>query len=158
VVILHHAHEFAQNPHDVLREIQRIITPRGHLILAGFNPWSLQTLFHMANNINTTEPWQQHWLNRKRVTDWLGLLGFHVTSTKYVFPKKRLEFSQQKLDSLAAAIRAQIVRTPFGASYIISAIKDVQAITPTRPSWLSITKSFTGRLSPVNTARSKEVA
>lgn len=158
VVILHHAHEFSQNPHDVLREIQRIITPRGHLIIAGFNPWSLQTLFHMAKNINTTEPWQQHWLSRKRIADWLGLLGFHVTGVKYVFPQASLNCDGHKLDSISAAVREQIIRTPFGASYIISAIKDVRAITPTRPNWLSITKSLTGRLSPVNPARSKEVA
>ena len=41
VVIAHHSLEFVANPHQVLREVQRVLTPQGHLLLVGFNPYSL---------------------------------------------------------------------------------------------------------------------
>ena len=41
LVLLPHALEFSENPHQVLREVQRVLMPEGHIILSGFNPWSL---------------------------------------------------------------------------------------------------------------------
>ena len=44
VVIAHHTLEFVDNPHQVLRELHRILTPQGQLLVLGFNPNSLRGL------------------------------------------------------------------------------------------------------------------
>jgi len=41
LVVIPHTLEFAANPHQVLREVERILMPEGHLIVSGFNPRSL---------------------------------------------------------------------------------------------------------------------
>ena len=41
LVVLPHTLEFSSNPHQVLREVSRILMPEGHVVLSGFNPWSL---------------------------------------------------------------------------------------------------------------------
>jgi len=40
VVLLHHALEFAENPHALLREAHRVLAPQGHILILGFNPLS----------------------------------------------------------------------------------------------------------------------
>ena len=40
-VVLHHVLEFVDNPHNMLREVERILVPHGRLVIAGFNPFSL---------------------------------------------------------------------------------------------------------------------
>ena len=41
LVIASHVLECSHNPHQVLREIDRILVPEGHCILIGFNPYAL---------------------------------------------------------------------------------------------------------------------
>ena len=41
LLLLPHVLEFSSNPHQVLREAERVLRPEGRLVLAGFNPRSL---------------------------------------------------------------------------------------------------------------------
>lgn len=41
VVVVSHLLEYVPEPQAVLREIDRILIPEGHLLIVGFNPWSL---------------------------------------------------------------------------------------------------------------------
>src|SRR5450830_1945963 len=41
LVVLPHVLEFAAEPHQVLREVERVLIPEGQLIICGFNPASL---------------------------------------------------------------------------------------------------------------------
>lgn len=41
LVILPHILEFSTNPHQILREVHRILIPEGHVVISGFNPLSL---------------------------------------------------------------------------------------------------------------------
>ncbi|MEZ5582336.1 MAG: methyltransferase domain-containing protein [Candidatus Competibacteraceae bacterium] len=41
VAILRHALEFLPKPYAVLQEIDRVLMPDGHILIAGFNPYSL---------------------------------------------------------------------------------------------------------------------
>src|SRR5690606_8063677 len=41
LLVLPHGLECAPNPHQVLREIERVLVPEGRVVISGFNPWSL---------------------------------------------------------------------------------------------------------------------
>jgi SAM-dependent methyltransferase len=41
LVVLPHLLEFSDHPHQILREVERIMLPEGHVIITGFNPRSL---------------------------------------------------------------------------------------------------------------------
>ena len=41
LILLPHALEFIDNPHEVLREVDRVLRPEGRVLILGFNPWSL---------------------------------------------------------------------------------------------------------------------
>ena len=48
LVLLPHILEFSSNPHQILREVQRVLMPEGHVIVCGFNPrslWGVRGLF-----------------------------------------------------------------------------------------------------------------
>ena len=39
VVLLPHTLEFVDDPHQVLREVDRVLVAEGHTVILGFNPW-----------------------------------------------------------------------------------------------------------------------
>ena len=66
LVVLPHVLEFAANPHQVLREVERVLVPEGHVVIAGFNPVSLFGLKRMLaeamlENEITKEALQKKW-------------------------------------------------------------------------------------------------
>lgn len=77
LVMLHHVLEYALDPHQVLREVDRVLVTEGHVLLASFNPigpWGLRGWF----NPSRKAPWYGHRLGRGRLHDWLGLLGYDI--------------------------------------------------------------------------------
>ena len=46
-VVLPHVLEFEANPHQVLRESERVLIGEGHVVILGFNPWSLWGLWRL---------------------------------------------------------------------------------------------------------------
>src|SRR3981081_1120128 len=57
LVALPHVLEFHHNPHDVLREVERVLMPEGHLVISGFNPASLWRLKQMLSFEKKDPPW-----------------------------------------------------------------------------------------------------
>src|SRR4029079_10049253 len=41
LVVLPHVVEFSEDPHQILREVARVLVPEGRVVVACFNPWSL---------------------------------------------------------------------------------------------------------------------
>lgn len=78
IVILPHTLEFNENPHQVLREVNRVLKPEGIVMLLGFNPWSLWHLPRFLPKAKDTVPWNGKFISRSRVIDWLKLLNFKV--------------------------------------------------------------------------------
>ncbi len=75
VVVLIHQLEFAQRPHQVIREAARVLAPEGHLLVVGFNPLSLWGLRRMLSPSRSEPPWTGRYLSALRVGDWMQLLG-----------------------------------------------------------------------------------
>ncbi len=78
-ILLPHILEFADNPHAVLREIERVLIAEGHLIIIGFNPLSAWGAWHLSRIRQRHQvPWNAHLLGLARVKDWLSLLDLEV--------------------------------------------------------------------------------
>lgn len=77
LVILPHVLEFHHDPHQILREIERMLIPEGQVIIIGFNPISLWGLKNRVRRDNEF-PWNGNYISPLRLKDWLKLLGFEV--------------------------------------------------------------------------------
>lgn len=78
LVVLPHVLEFSENPHQVLREVVRILLPEAQVVISCFNPWSLWGV-RRAFGAKTQYPWNGRFINLPRLKDWLTLLGLEIT-------------------------------------------------------------------------------
>jgi SAM-dependent methyltransferase len=135
LVLMPHVLEFAQEPHAILREVDRVMMPEGRLIIAGFNPWSLWGLRSALGFSRHQVPWNGHFLSLLRVKDWLALLGFEVSAGRliaYTPPfdsdkwRRRFGFMEPAGDRWWAV---------GGAVYLLQAIKRVRGMRLLTPAW-----------------------
>lgn len=136
-VVMPHTLEFTKDPHQVLREVERILIPEGHVVILGFNPCSLWMIWRLALAWRGKPPWCGRFIRQARLKDWLQLLGFDIISSQRYFFRpplshkgimKRLRF----LDHIGRRW------TPFfGAGYVVVARKRVSTLTPIKSRWRS---------------------
>ena len=133
VIVAHHCLEFSDNPHQVLRELQRVLTPQGHLLLVGFNPISLRGLYTAARRLRRSSPWRSHQPVREgRLNDWLRLVGCEPSSHAYLCAVP--QFGGGRVRHLLGRWDRWCRRhnLPVGSLYVVHAIKQVSAINPQR--------------------------
>jgi len=79
LVVLPHVLENAFDPHQVLREVERILVPEGRVIISGFNPFSLWGLRERMVGLEPCLPVPVgNWVAPQRSADWLELLSFDM--------------------------------------------------------------------------------
>ena len=78
LVVLPHVLEFSPYPHQVLREVERILVPEGQVIITGFNPLSLWGVRRRLAAEPAVFPWGGEYLSLGRLKDWLQLLSFDI--------------------------------------------------------------------------------
>jgi SAM-dependent methyltransferase len=84
-VLLPHTLELVDDPHAVLREVDRVLRPDGNLVVLGFNPWGWWGLRHALSR-QGFPPRGQRMISDGRLSDWLRLLEFRVHhSASYYF-------------------------------------------------------------------------
>ncbi len=135
VVLLLHALEFNDRPHDVLREVERVLVPEGHVVIVMFNPISLWGLTRLWLRRRPRAPWNGRFFTATRIKDWLALLGFDVMLSKSIFfrPPLRHEPMMQRLQFLE---RLGARWWPvFGAVTVLVGRKRVATLTPIKPRW-----------------------
>jgi len=81
-VLLPHTLEFSPSPHNLLREVDRILTDRGRLLILGCNPWSLWGLRRWLGLAGRAFPPGARFYGTGRLGDWLELLDFEVTELR----------------------------------------------------------------------------
>ncbi len=130
LVAMPHVLEFSENPHQVLREVERILIPEGQVVLSGFNPWSLWGVRR-----SKVLPWQGRFLSLPRIKDWFALLGFEIVAggfCGYVPPVnserwiERLGFMDKAGDRWWAVA---------GGVYVLLAKKKVHGMRLILPGW-----------------------
>lgn len=133
-VLLRHSLDFALDPQQVLREVERVLIPEGRVLIVGFNPLSLWGLWRLFLKWRGRAPWRGHFLSFRRVSDWLGLLGFDIEYTDVAAFSPPLPDSwQRKLGPLERLGRRLF---PMMAGvYVIRAVKRVSTVTPLRLRW-----------------------
>ncbi|MES9832802.1 MAG: methyltransferase domain-containing protein [Candidatus Thiodiazotropha sp. LLP2] len=134
-VLLPHTLDFSSDPHQVLREVERVLIPEGKLLITGFNPWSLWGGVRMFRLRSSTPPWCGHFFSSRRVLDWLSLLGFELLDIHFLnyTPPIQRPAIMQRLQFLEQF--GENVYPNFGGVYIISAVKRVVTLTRIRPKW-----------------------
>jgi len=128
-VIAHHCLEFAFNPHQVLREIQRVLTPQGRLLIVGFNPYSLLGCNTRLRGLLRHPLWSRHQpVSELRLRDWLHLLGFEVVNTSrlYGLPPVGAGWLRQWMSRGDAWMGRH--NLPVGGLYILHATKQVAGL------------------------------
>ncbi len=133
-ILLPHTLDFASNPYQILREVETAITPEGHLLIIGFNPFSargLRRLFSRRKNSS----WSGTFYSASRIKDWLKVLNFDVISIKRAvyrppFLQKQIFQHLKFLD-----IVCKMLFPIFGGVYIILAKKKTFTLTPIRKHW-----------------------
>ena len=132
VVVLAHVLEHVANPHEVLRETHRVLIPEGHVLITGFNPFSMWGLWHAIQKWVKTVPVQGKMLSPNRVKDWLKLLNFQIVGGRMFYFKPPLDHEgiNQKLSILEKW--GEKWWPFFGGAYSILAVKRVAPLTPVR--------------------------
>lgn len=134
VALLPHTLDFSEHPHKVLREVHRVLRPEGHVVIIGFNPfsiWGIKRLLKRKRGI----PWQGSFFALSRIKDWLELLEFETTHGRMLFYRPPLQ-SERIRDRLFFMEKAGDRWWPMGAAaYMIVAKKRVLGMTPLQPEW-----------------------
>jgi SAM-dependent methyltransferase len=134
MVLLPHVLEFADNPHQILREVERVLRPEGNLIISGFNPFSLWGM-HRALGRKQGYPWCGHFIRLPRLKDWLALLGFEVAGGRFAAYAPPLHHTKW-LESFSFMEKAgDRWWAVSGGVYFLHAIKRVPGMRLIKPQW-----------------------
>ena len=153
LVVASHVLEFSREPHQVLREIDRILVPEGHCILIGFNPFSLLRWgrFLKPGAYKKSIPSKMRAVYRVR--DWFSLLGYEVLDVHYFgfrpdVRNQSLFARLQWLENLA-----ETAWPVLGNLYMLHVKKQVLAMRPYKKVWKAPAVLTGGKVALNNTAR-----
>lgn len=134
LLLLPHVLEFAEYPHEILREVERVLRPEGSLIISGFNPLSLWGL-RRTLGCKQGYPWRGRFITLLRLKDWLALLGFEVAGGRFAVYAPPLH-SEKWLERHSFLEKAGDRWWPVaGGVYFLHAVKRVPGMRLIKPKW-----------------------
>ncbi|MDH5784641.1 MAG: class I SAM-dependent methyltransferase [Chromatiales bacterium] len=155
VVVLPHRLEYESDPHQLLREVDRVLIPEGHLLISCFNPLSQFGLRRLLQGWRGDAPWSGHFFTPMRIKDWLSLLGFDTVQLQYYFYRPPVQHQ-------AAMLRLERMEgwggrfcSPLGGAYVLLAKKRVSTLTPIRTGWRNSRKLVTIGVTGTSAGRGK---
>ena len=137
LVVLPHILEFAAEPHQVLREVERVLIPEGQLIVCGFNPASLWGARQMAGRLSGAPflPRDGEFISLPRLKDWLKLLNMEVDRGHFGCYAPPCT-TETWLNRYAFMENAGDRWWPYlGAVYMVQAVKRVKGMRLIGPVW-----------------------
>jgi SAM-dependent methyltransferase len=136
LVVLPHTLEMTHDPHETLREVERVLVPEGRVVICGFNSASLwgtkQRLGQLRQRLGSTQPLflprQGEFIGYRRLRDWLRLMSLEIERGRFgcYAPATRSETWLQRM--------AWMEKTGdrwwpvFGAVYFLVAVKRVRGM------------------------------
>jgi len=147
-VLLPHTLDYSHRSHAILREVDRVLTAHGHVVILGFKPgglWGVRRLIPGAG----LPPDADHLVSDRRLKDWLKLLDFRVHgSLRYFFrwPLPGIRGGS----SPRWEQRGRRWWPELSACYMLSAQKRVSTLTPVKPVWSRKPKVVAGLAETTN--------
>ncbi len=135
LVALPHQLEFSPSPHELLREVERVLRPEGRVLIAGFNPFSMWGIRRVFSSRDADWPWHGRFIHLARLKDWLALLGFDIAGGRmacYAPPLDRGKWIGRFSFLEAAGDRWWALG---GGVYLIHAVKRVHGMRLIEPKW-----------------------
>lgn len=141
-VILAHQLDFCNDPHRLLREVDRVMIDDGYIIISGFNPISFIGLASFMPWRKNDLPWSGRMFTPARVKDWLSILNYQVIEcdSYALFPMQNCRTMWTWLEN-GIGDWANV----FGSAYFIVARKRTYPLKPIKPHW-----RLKRKLTPVN--------
>jgi SAM-dependent methyltransferase len=136
LVVLPHALELASDPHQTLREVERVLVPEGRAVILGFNPASLWGLSQrmgrmrqrLGGRVPLFLPRTGEFIGYWRLRDWLRLLSFEVERGRFGCYRPGVR-TQRWLDRFQWIEPTGERWWPvFGAVYFVVAVKRVRGM------------------------------
>ena len=135
VALLPHTLDFCREPHQALREVNRVLAPEGHAVILGFNPLSLWGLRRLFTPRPLPVPWCANFLRLARVKDWLTLFDFELTHGGMLYYRPPLQRATI-MDRLHFLDKMGDRWWPMmAATYLLVAKKRVAGMMPLRVAW-----------------------
>lgn len=159
LVVMPHILEFAAEPHQVLREVERVLVPEGRLVITGFNPYSMWGARQYMARLGASAylPRAGRFISLPRIKDWLQLLSFDVERGRFgcYVPSVR---SERWLVRWRFLEKAGDRWWPFlGAIYTLTAVKRVRGMRLVGAIWKR-KEEPARRLAPAATTRTMMTA
>lgn len=137
LLLLPHALDFTEHPHQVLREAERVLLPEGRLVLTGFNPHSMWGACRWLHG-RAGCPWSGNFLSQGRVEDWFELLGLEAEQTRFMAyspPLERREWRQrwQFIEQFG-----EMCCAPLSGVYGLVAVKRRRGMRLIKPRWEAV--------------------
>lgn len=132
--LLAHELDFAQDPHQILREVDRTITPSGYVIITGFNPCSAAGVFKYLPINRKNILHDARFFSSGRIKDWLNLLSFEVVEHQHLVFSEL--FFERKFNPEGRWYkRCQKYLSFCSSIYILVAKKRVMPMSIIKPAW-----------------------
>ena len=147
-ILLPHTLDYGDRPHEVLREVDRVLRPDGQIVILGFKPaglWGLRRLIPGAG----MPPGADNLISERRLRDWLKLLDMRIQSSlsyffRWPLPRRRVNSSSKW------ELRGQALWPELAACYMLTAQKRVSTLTPVKPLWRRKPKVVAGLAEPTS--------
>ncbi|MDX1375395.1 MAG: methyltransferase domain-containing protein [Burkholderiales bacterium] len=142
LLALPHALETHNEPHRMLREVERVLRPEGQVVISGFNTLSLwraqQALWRMRARFSggpLAAPWDANFIGLFKLRDWLRLLGLELNGGRfgcYAPPFRNARWIERSRFVEPTGDRWWPV---LGAVYVVRAVKRVHGMRLVTPAW-----------------------
>lgn len=131
-VLMPHTLEFARDPYAIVRETDRVLVGEGHLVVLGFQPWSLwgrRARFSRSG----FPPGLRRVLSERRVREWLALLGYEVFAARRYLYRSPWAGGLTEGESATRLLRRGLTHALPAGAYLLKARKQIYTLTPLRP-------------------------
>ncbi|MFD2180332.1 methyltransferase domain-containing protein [Veronia pacifica] len=132
VCVLANQLDYTDDPHRLLREIDRVMIDDGYVIITGVNPCSVMGVGRVLPWRKGHLPWSGRMFTPLRVKDWLGVLNYEVVELSCfgLLPTTKDRMSGIWLETSFSGLLPAI-----GSLYFIVARKRTYPLKPIKPAW-----------------------